>query len=80
MTRKFANSAKPSVALLSNGDGTFNFTSSTGLLKTRQIFMPGVEFEELAMNRARSRSIITFHGNTMVHTQKGLKFVDTDNG
>lgn len=66
-----ASSAKPKVALKRNPDGTFSFTSSAGLLKTNYVFQLGVDFEEEAMNGARSRSIITFNGNTMVHIQKG---------
>lgn len=73
--RKFATSAKPKVSLLRNKDGTYTFASSAGLLRTKMIFSIGVEFEEHSFDGSRCRSLINFHGNTMVHTQKGDKDV-----
>jgi hypothetical protein len=71
MKRKIATSAKPKVSLVKEKDGMFALTASAGLLKTRQVFTPGIEFEEQCMDGGKSRSIINFQGNTMVHRQKG---------
>jgi len=73
LARKFALSTEAKVSLIREADGSYAFVSSTGPVNAKFIFRPGVEFEEATMDHAKCRSIVSFHGNTMQHIQKGNK-------
>lgn len=65
---------KPKVVLIKNKNGSYSFNSSAGIMKTNYRFVLNEEFEETGIMRDRARSVVSFHGNTMVHVQKGSKY------
>lgn len=67
---------KPKVVLIRNKDGSYSFNSNTTLIKTNYRFVLNEEFEEIGIKEDRASSVVSLHGNTMVHVQRREKFME----
>lgn len=71
MLRKVASSVNPTVQLIKNDDGTFNFSTKSTFKNVDMIFTPGVEFIEETQDGRKMKCIVTFEGNKMIQQQFG---------